>query len=272
MAARPAQARWVYPRVCGETHHPPEHGGGHVGLSPRVRGNPSRAPRAERSRRSIPACAGKARRWNPYARSQGVYPRVCGETAKKATSMGASRGLSPRVRGNPVVSVSGSAGPGSIPACAGKPCYQRAASATTGVYPRVCGETDGKLRETMTSAGLSPRVRGNHRHHGYRGSAPGSIPACAGKPTTSTRWTSPMRVYPRVCGETTCAAACCCRGSGLSPRVRGNRSGLLHRHPGLRSIPACAGKPSERRSRRERRRVYPRVCGETPDRRRRVGH
>ena len=50
---------------------------------------------------------------------------------------------------------------------------------------------------------------------------------------------------------------------GLSPRVRGNR---CHRGGGdgvCRSIPACAGKPSQTASRTRGATVYPRVCGET---------
>ena len=50
---------------------------------------------------------------------------------------------------------------------------------------------------------------------------------------------------------------------GLSPRVRGNlrRSHLAYRLH--RSIPACAGEPSEQEARGSRRTVNPRVCGGT---------
>ena len=71
------------------------------------------------------------------------------------------------------------------------------------------------------------------------------------------------RVYPRVCGGTTTCTRLGGLLAGLSPRVRGNRH--LKRCGVLRggSIPACAGEPRGRCSRRRGRRVYPRVCGGT---------
>ena len=50
---------------------------------------------------------------------------------------------------------------------------------------------------------------------------------------------------------------------GLSPRVRGNRSGACRRVSLPWSIPACAGEPVCGRSRRRTCPVYPRVCGGT---------
>ena len=50
---------------------------------------------------------------------------------------------------------------------------------------------------------------------------------------------------------------------GLSPRVRGNRSGSAPLSVMTRSIPACAGEPSTSRGRTARSTVYPRVCGGT---------
>ena len=92
-------------------------------------------------------------------------------------------------------------------------------------------------------------------------------------------------VYPRVCGGTRRARWLLVNGSGLSPRMRGNRDespprygkrGLSPRmrgNPlprpatpsGYRSIPAYAGEPRATRRRRPVCRVYPRVCGGTDD-------
>ena len=66
-----------------------------------------------------------------------------------------------------------------------------------------------------------------------------SIPACAGEPLEQCRSLQ----------------------EGLSPRVRGNPRIEAMVPSGNRSIPACAGEP--RLQRRDRRRVYPRVCGGT---------
>ena len=52
-------------------------------------------------------------------------------------------------------------------------------------------------------------------------------------------------------------------GSGLSPRVRGNRLPELGCGRGLGSIPACAGEPWQWDSVCYLHRVYPRVCGGT---------
>ena len=91
----------------------------------------------------------------------------------------------------------------------------------------------------------------------------GSIPACAGEPRATRGGTGARRVYPRVCGGTGPPIVAPEPRGGLSPRVRGNRDGVDAAVPCLGSIPACAGEPTDRRRRRARRRVYPRVCGGT---------
>ena len=50
----------------------------------------------------------------------------------------------------------------------------------------------------------------------------GSIPACAGEPTTIPLGDLPNKVYPRVCGGTIRFDSNGRVGGGLSPRVRGN--------------------------------------------------
>ena len=50
---------------------------------------------------------------------------------------------------------------------------------------------------------------------------------------------------------------------GLSPRVRGNPSGLATWLFEKRSIPACAGEPLPLRAPGTAMTVYPRVCGGT---------
>ena len=68
------------------------------------------------------------------------------------------------------------------------------------------------------------------------------------------------KVYPRVCGGTRKEHPLCASSSGLSPRVRGNpRCAVCGTQPG-RSIPACAGEPSNRAGGMSVQGVYPRVC------------
>ena len=91
----------------------------------------------------------------------------------------------------------------------------------------------------------------------------GSIPACAGEPSVSSRRPNRIRVYPRVCGGTSSGPTSSNYFTGLSPRVRGNRvsgiaCGLSHG-----SIPACAGEPGIMAWTLHNARVYPRVCGGT---------
>ena len=233
----------VYPRVCGGTARTRRRRILAVGLSPRVRGNPTAKSRSSRSSGSIPACAGEPTRTPAQPTSSRVYPRVCGGTCCVLLAHWWHSGLSPRVRGNHQHPVNPPSKSRSIPACAGEPPSMTRSSPARRVYPRVCGgtrETDGNAPK---HGGLSPRVRGNRGQAASNGNAGGSIPACAGEPKRvwcPSQWTP---VYPRVCGGTRPLRPVLLRRRGLSPRVRGNRLGILAAswHPG--SIPACAGEP-----------------------------
>ena len=71
-------------------------------------------------------------------------------------------------------------------------------------------------------AGLSPRVRGSllTRVSGHQ--IGGSIPACAGEPSSSVSISSYCWVYPRVCGGALIQRIYLIVLLGLSPRVRGS--------------------------------------------------
>ena len=161
------------------------------GLSPRVRGNPMMVRRNGLTVRSIPACAGEPKGGLTNWRIGRVYPRVCGGTGRRPSAKRTVRGLSPRVRGNPKANKLPVQIQGSIPACAGEPCYGYYTEGAMRVYPRVCGGTQVYRKMGNAARGLSPRVRGN------RGIMPRvqpyerSIPACAGEPQSvnfSGRW------------------------------------------------------------------------------------
>ena len=172
------------------------------GLSPRVRGNPSFSRSSLVGERSIPACAGNragrtvhasregsipacagepTKSWNrlPGAR---VYPRVCGGTSKKAAMDVSRKGLSPRVRENPLRGIRHPQRIGSIPACAGEPNFGESVQRCERVYPRVCGGTFSVNCRSIVKPGLSPRVRGNLDLDFLDQPDFGSIPACAGEP------------------------------------------------------------------------------------------
>ena len=265
-AHRSVRATGVYPRVCGGTGRIAHNQNRVKGLSPRVRGNlPHRAAGTIRQG-SIPACAGEPRVCCTQARTQKVYPRVCGGTLPCGPPSTSTAGLSPRVRGNRVATIIALGLVRSILACAGEPAGPPSLSPATRVYPRVCGGTPSPLAIRWQSPGLSPRVQGNLPHRAAGTIRQGSIPACAGEPYRRGMQSPSGQVYPRVCGGTRPERHDAPAGRGLSPRVRGNR-GMLQVLPAAhRSIPACAGEPHLGGKTLVPTRVYPRVCGGTSDR------
>ena len=193
-----------------------------TGLSPRVRGNLGNPGYQRRPVRSIPACAGEPLPALHQPASSPVYPRVCGGTAASPRGQRNCNGLSPRVRGNPMMSIAGRHRGRSIPACAGEPVALIHCSLLLVVYPRVCGGTQETGIRVNARQGLSPRVRGNPMVWSDQATCWRSIPACAGEPRNRPGLGEVSQVYPRVCGGTQIDARGRGRGQGLSPRVRGN--------------------------------------------------
>ena len=130
------------------------------GLSPRARGIRFPPARQNRSKRSIPACAGNTYFRDPARTTHILYPRVRGEY------MGMRRGAAGPIR--------------SIPACAGNTTQKQSVKSTREVYPRVRGEYDSGLRVGFRGPGLSPRARGILAGRLRHTRPLGSIPACAG--------------------------------------------------------------------------------------------
>ena len=154
----------------------------HVGLSPHVRGNPERSFHARPDEGSIPACTGKPSRHSPLAIRPRVYPRMYGETENFHKHAHIPSGLSPHVRGNLCPTARRKLPRWSIPACTGKPEPARKLARLIPVYPRMYGETKGRVAREPCLYGLSPHVRGNLRRCGRPWQPVGSIPACTGKP------------------------------------------------------------------------------------------
>ncbi len=151
----------------------------------------------------------------------------------------------------------------SIPACTGEPAVTKRLGLDRRVYPRVYGGTKRISRIAVTSPGLSPRVRGNHRGRRGRDLSGRSIPACTGEPLQKAEYSLFLSVYPRVYGGTSLILCCFSSFRGLSPRVRGNLFQLLLICSSYRSIPACTGEPILILSTSSSDRVYPRVYGGT---------
>ena len=257
----------VYPRVGGETGVLRVISAVATGLSPRGRGNQRLADQRLDLRGSIPAWAGKPATYETAPKTTPVYPRVGGETSTIPSRSDIVTGLSPRGRGNHTRSSVARSGLGSIPAWAGKPTVAFRTRKCYMVYPRVGGETAGQAQDNVTVVGLSPRGRGNRGAACERARLRRSIPAWAGKPQRCCRFLPSTGVYPRVGGETPQQVVGCREVLGLSPRGRGNQLPNRVLSLSLRSIPAWAGKPSCHRVSSWSIRVYPRVGGETGDRR-----
>ena len=253
----------VYPRGCGATVERGQRTRWGRGLSPRVRGNPSPRAAGPDLRGSIPAGAGQPSASSPLGQRNGVYPRGCGATAIEPIGDFPVNGLSPRVRGNRVGGGRPVPRAWSIPAGAGQPPSWRDPPAAPGVYPRGCGATRVALGDLPQDPGLSPRVRGNPRGPGRSAAGSGSIPAGAGQPFSLADVHGIREVYPRGCGATSQALLGQVEDRGLSPRVRGNRTGRRATRPSPGSIPAGAGQPFTVSPASMSRRVYPRGCGAT---------
>ena len=72
-----------------------------------------------------------------------------------------------------------------------------------------------------------------------------SIPACAGEPLDDVACGIVLKVYPRVCGGACLSRSLRFYPVGLSPRVRGSQANTMTNKSSTRSIPACAGEPTD---------------------------
>ena len=198
----PYLPRGVYPRVYGGTSQAPRAGRPMGGLSPRVRGNPQPAQPAQPRLGSIPACTGEPASSRIGSPARAVYPRVYGGTGDAIPRATCERGLSPRVRGNPVHHVDRVRRQRSIPACTGEPWANTSSRPSSRVYPRVYGGTHAQRIPDPHPGGLSPRVRGNLGVQLDLPAVQRSIPACTGEPASGSGSPRSRAVYPRVYGGT----------------------------------------------------------------------
>ncbi len=253
----------VYPRACGGTEHFAVAYPSASGLSPRLRGNPLPTVNGFLPSGSIPAPAGEPSVVGLSATPWRVYPRACGGTCDLPCQASQVRGLSPRLRGNPVPPGSARTSLGSIPAPAGEPIYTLGPIRMQKVYPRACGGTLIFTCLRCGTGGLSPRLRGNRMETLPIYPGLGSIPAPAGEPTGAAGSRPAADVYPRACGGTQEGYRLVPPSLGLSPRLRGNRYETVRGMRSGGSIPAPAGEPLIHDRSMARCRVYPRACGGT---------
>ncbi len=191
-----------YPRVCGGTKQNQKRLRWSIGLSPRVRGNQGQHVPVDETEGTIPACAGEPQYSRTTTNPPKDYPRVCGGTRKRLRTLTYTRGLSPRVRGNPVPPAAPGRGRRTIPACAGEPTPTALPTRRLRDYPRVCGGTQLSIWGGQMAEGLSPRVRGNPLRALSTSVFVRTIPACAGEPCLEPGALIFCEDYPRVCGGT----------------------------------------------------------------------
>ena len=110
--------------------------------------------------------------------------------------------------------------------------------------------------------GSSPLTRGKRRNHNHAVSAPGLIPAHAGKTRSPRPLRQPSRAHPRSRGENLSPSSDDSYATGSSPLTRG-KLGARDLQSGVRRlIPAHAGKTREEISRLQTRAAHPRSRGE----------
>ena len=151
-------------------------------------------------------------------------------------------GSPPRVRGKALPADGGRGSQRITPACAGKSYRKLGTRVEWQDHPRVCGEKDTTVRDTTSTNGSPPRVRGKVVQPEMPGELLRITPACAGKSRFFSFWFGGDWDDPRVCGEKTALHLGISRKGGSPPRVRGK---VIWWNTSLncsRITPACAGK------------------------------
>ena len=123
--------------------------------------------------------------------------------------------------------------------------------------PEVCSfqlSEVGSFRLSLTRGSRMPAARATQRAR--------SIPAGAGKPTSSSTGPGRSRVHPRGRGEAPSTLTAEEQAQGPSPRARGSHPHQRDRQRYRGSIPAGAGKPACHATTSALRRVHPRGRGE----------
>ena len=172
-----------------------------------------------------------------------VDPRMRGGAPKVCHPFTRCLGRSPHARGSPRSIFFLASRPGSIPACAGEPNLRGLLEPRNWVDPRMRGGAAPDGRSVGLAEGRSPHARGSLGHLLEPLELQGSIPACAGEPSSTVCWLVATGVDPRMRGGATVPFVVIFCNPGRSPHARGSRISLLTASPRLGSIPACAGEP-----------------------------
>ena len=171
------------------------------------------------------------------------------------------RGLSPRGRGKPELTLPFPPCARSIPAWAGETFDMGSGTQLTKVYPRVGGGNSATRNAVAAVHGLSPRGRGKLVERDEEGDLVGSIPAWAGETAGVKKPAKRSGVYPRVGGGNHIYSGNVDGNGGLSPRGRGKLRPRVDAPDVRGSIPAWAGETPPVAITAICTPVYPRVGG-----------
>ena len=171
------------------------------GSSPLTRGKLDPHPRGQNHRRLIPAHTGKTLCDRLGAGVSGAHPRSRGENLRTTRPCFLQVGSSPLTRGKLLDGVHNHAGPGLIPAHAGKTASRESAQASRTAHPHSRGENQIASPICRMALGSSPLTREKPCGEGTPCVPEGLIPAHAGKTTwlpgsAGARW-----VHPHSRGE-----------------------------------------------------------------------
>ena len=172
------------------------------------------------------------------------------------------RGSSPRMRGTLASGLWLMLFRGLIPTYAGNTSCGDEVSVFDGAHPHVCGEHFWTVKESSSTLGSSPRMRGTLRFRVDRFTVDGLIPTYAGNTRLRRRRAGRRRAHPHVCGEHFCAPSTGWADPGSSPRMRGtpNLPSGVTESQGL--IPTYAGNTCRGRGDGLLPGAHPHVCGE----------
>ena len=191
-----------------------------------------------------------------------VHPRSGGEHRAFQFTAREHSGSSPRRRGTPIVSDTGSLGGRFIPAQAGNTTPHSACEAWRAVHPRAGGEHTALRGGEVDFAGSSPRRRGTQMRSASGLPRMRFIPAQAGNTERREGGLTIQPVHPRAGGEHACISAARFALYGSSPRRRGTRRRDRCLDRISRFIPAQAGNTRSSPPAPPMASVHPRAGGE----------
>ena len=239
---------WLLVRWGGD--HPRMRGDGTPprGCGPQGPGSPPHARGRRMEKRQIgvafgitPACAGTAWPHAWRAASPGDHPRMRGDGQIAGAPGAGGVGSPPHARGRPLPVISGLAGGGITPACAGTAPRQPATTTPGGDHPRMRGDGVSVSDRSSSVAGSPPHARGRLPGRGGHDEGDGITPACAGTAHSAHQLARRRGDHPRMRGDGGASGGASGGGPGSPPHARGRPGHAREGGPGCGITPACAG-------------------------------